>query len=170
MILSNFIKVMSTSRLNGTMSKTSHGDLRAYYIAIDSMTIVPFSYYGVSNMKPSNTIISNMGIALSSDTTVPTVDDYRFTNSYTSSDLISVNATLNPGPMQTVLTQTVRNDGTENVVINSVGVFGRHNNPRYETVLLTKTLLDTPVTVAPGEVKTITVTIDYNSFVENVNA
>lgn len=169
MILSNFI-TLSTYSINSTLSKNTAGSYRGYYIDTgNNITVVNFSTYNNNNNQSTYANITSIGIALSSDTSVPTVDDYQFTNFYTSSDLTSVDASFNREPMQTVLTQTVRNDGTQNIVINSVGVFGklRTNN---EIMLLTKTLLDTPVTVAPGEVKTITVTIDYNSFVENVNA
>ena len=169
MILSNFIKVMSNS-LNYTKAKSTAGNIREALIEYGTMGSYSFSTYDNIDESYSGRIsISYFGIALSSDTSVPTVDDYQFTNFYTSSDLVNVDVSLNQEPMQTVLTQTVRNDGAENVVINSVGIFGKPVLTRIE-VLLTKTLLDTPVTVAPGEVKTITVTIDYNSFVENVNA
>lgn len=168
MILSNFIKAMSNG-LNYTKAKNTAGNIRATYIPNGTIGSYSFSVYDNQDTTPGDIAISYFGIALSSDTTIPTIDDYQFVNFYTYSDLTSVDYSLNDGPMQTILTQTVRNDGTENVVINSVGIFGR---PRTASVivLLTKTLLDTPVTVAPGEVKTITVTIDYNSFVENVNA
>lgn len=168
MILSNFIKVMSRG-LNETTAKSTAGNVRDIYIASNAINSYSFSGYSNSDASSGTAKITSLGIALSSETSVPTVDDYQFTNFYTSSDLTSVDVSFNKEPMQTVLTQTVRNDGTENVVINSVGVFGGGYQV-YLSVLLTKTLLDTPVTVAPGEVKTITVTIDYNSFVENVNA
>lgn len=170
MILSNFIKALTKS-LNTTGTKTTYGTSKFYYLdSANIPSICHFWQYNNNNISGSTLSLLYIGIALSSDTSVPTVDDYRFTNFYKSYDLTSVNCYLDKGPMQTVLTQIVRNDGTGNIVINSVGVFGKYNTTNNETVLLTKTLLDTPVTVAPGEVKTITVTIDYNSFVENVNA
>ena len=167
MILSNFIKVISRS-INPTYATTIAGSLKNYAINSSSTRSAPFNYYNNGSKDPGTRTITILGIALSSDTAVPTIDDYQFVNFYTSSDLFSVDHSLKPGPMQTVFTETVRNDGVENVVINSVGVFGQYDE-NYESILLTKTLLDTPVTVAPGEVKTITVTINYNSFVENVN-
>lgn len=171
MILSNFIKVMSCG-INSTMPKSTAGITKMAYLA-DTRNFSSLNFSRYNNIDENGDTytlkMSYLGIALSSDTAVPTVDDYQFTNFYRSSDLVSVDASLNDGPMQTVLTQTVRNDGTQNVVINSVGIFG-YAATINTIVLLTKTLLDTPVTVAPGETKTITVTIDYNSFVENVNA
>ena len=169
MILSNFIKVMS-ERINGTNAKSTGGVTKAFNFSSGSnISSTNFSSYNNKKTAPSSLYITNLGIALSSDTEVPTVDDYQFTNFYTQNNLINVNNLFNDEPMQTVLIQTVRNDGAENVIINSVGVFALTPGA-VTTILLTKTLLDTPVTVAPGEVKTITVTIDYNSFVENVNA
>lgn len=170
MILSNFIKVMA-ERLNGSNAKSTGGVVKAYsFVPSSNITALSFSVYDNDEVVPTLYSITLLGIALSSDTAVPTVDDYQFVNFYTSSDLTNIDAVFNGDePMQTVFTQTVRNDGTSNVVINSVGVFGLTSRESAK-ILLTKTLLDTPVTVAPGEVKTITVTIDYNSFVENVNA
>ena len=170
MILSNFIKVMSEP-LNTRKPATTAGMNKNYNLASNSITYTRFDDYTDNSTVPATIVISALGIALSSDTSVPTVGDYKFTNFYTGDDLTNIDVSLSEGPMQTILTQTVRNDSAENVVINSVGVFGKYNtNIKTEVVLLTKTLLDTPVTVAPGEVKTITVTIDFNSFVENVNA
>lgn len=169
MILSNLI-TLSTYSMNSTLSRNTAGTYRSYYFNTgNNITTVNFSAYNNNNNQSNYANITSLGIVLSSDTSVPTVDDYQFTNFYTSDDLTSVDSSFHSQPMQTVLTQTVRNDDTENIVINSVGAFGQLATNK-EIMLLTKTLLDTPVTVAPGEVKTITVTIDYNSFVENVNA
>lgn len=169
MILSNFIKAMS-SGINSAETKTTTGSLKNYNISSSSIKTTYFGSYNNGPTESPNLTITIMGIALSSDTSVPTVDDYQFDNFYTPNDLHPIDNSLTPRSMQIIFTQTVRNDGAENVVINSVGVFGQYEYSNYESILLTKTLLDTPVTVAPGEVKTITVTIDYNSFVENVNA
>ena len=170
MILSNFIKAMSGG-LNNAKTKTTAGFDKKLVFSNYQGGALPFSDYsnndggGTGSSYP----IGYLGVALSSDITVPTVDDYRFVNFYTGNSLTSVAYSVKDQPMQTIIYQVVRNDGVENVVINSVGIFGRTTSYSIE-VLLTKTLLDTPVTVAPGEVKTITVTINYNSFVKNVNA
>jgi hypothetical protein len=59
--------------------------------------------------------------------------------------------------------QTVQNTSTEQITITEVGLFCTAANP---TILLTRTVLDNPVVLQPNEVKTFTITIDYNKFVD----
>ena len=116
--------------------------------------------------------LASQGIVLSSDTTPPSLSDYRVTNYYTKTELTDISHTSAANNGIYTCTQTVRNDGTNNVIINTVGIFmsRQPNTTSVARYLITKTLLDTPVTVAPGETKTITITVNLKSFVENVNA
>ena len=62
--------------------------------------------------------------------------------------------------------QTVQNTSTEQITITEVGLFSKYTNGNYFTVLLTRTVLDSPVVLQPNDVKTFTITIDYNKFVD----
>lgn len=173
MILSNFINIC-TSGLSGlSVKSTANADLRAnYFNSAMPPTANSFALYNNTGTQTFSGTISYFGMVLSSDNTAPVTSDYKVANFYTDDDLTAISQTSTASGGIYTYTQTARNDGMENVVINTVGLFGIAGNlsATYARMLFTKTLLDTPVTITPGETKTITITINLNSFVENVNA
>lgn len=72
-------------------------------------------------------------------------------------------------------TGAITNTSEEDITVNSVGLFSTSyqlqdsNKDNYRQYLLTKTKLDTPLIIKPGETKTITITIDFNKMIDNVN-
>lgn len=127
---------------------------------------VPSDYY-------SNTGTAAMyypfyrGIAFGSGTTPPQKTDYKLENYITTGLTYSGNNTkLTDGVANWV--QTVQNTSTAQITITEVGLFSRCSNSaqNYTAFLLTRTVLDTPVVLQPNEVKTFTITIDYNKFVD----
>lgn len=107
------------------------------------------------------------GIAFGSGTTPPQKTDYKLGNHITTGLTYSGNNTnLTDGVAYWV--QTVQNTSTAQITITEVGLFSRYYATRedYTTFLLTRTVLDTPVVLQPNEVKTFTITIDYNKFVD----
>lgn len=106
------------------------------------------------------------GIAFGSGTTPPQKTDYKLENYITTGLTYSGNNTnLTDGVANWV--QTVQNTSTEQITITEVGLFSKYENSvNCNTFLLTRTVLDTPVVLQPNEVKTFTITIDYNKFVD----
>lgn len=107
------------------------------------------------------------GIAFGSGTTPPQKTDYKLENYITTGLTYSGNNTnLTDGIANWV--QTVQNTSTEQITITEVGLFSKNLNTgkNYTVFLLTRTVLDTPVVLQPNEVKTFTITIDYNKFVD----
>lgn len=107
------------------------------------------------------------GIAFGSGTTPPQKTDYKLENYITTGLTYSGNNTqLTDGVANWV--QTVQNTSTAQITITEVGLFSKnsHTGQNYTVFLLTRTVLDTPVVLQPNEVKTFTITIDYNKFVD----
>lgn len=107
------------------------------------------------------------GIAFGSGTTLPQKTDYKLENYITTGLTYSGNNTnLTDGVANWV--QTVQNTSTAQITITEVGLFSKnkHTGKDYTVFLLTRTVLDTPVVLQPNEVKTFTITIDYNKFVD----
>lgn len=172
MILSNFINIC-TNGLSGLSTKGTNGsNISALYFPNTAPSANSFNYYNNTGTKTFSGSVTYFGMVLSSDNTPPVSSDYQVTNFYTNENLTDISRTSAANNGIYTYTQTVRNDGQENIIINTVGLFCASGNidPQYQRYLITKTLLDTPVTVAPGETKTITITVNLNSFVENVNA
>lgn len=106
------------------------------------------------------------GIAFGSGTTPPQKTDYKLENYITTGLTYSGNNTNNTDGVVNWV-QTVQNTSTAPITITEVGLFAKYDNSeRYNTYLLTRTVLDTPVVLQPNEVKTFTITIDYNKFVD----
>lgn len=125
-------------------------------------------YTGTSRLGSMYTI----GVAIGTGTTPPTLDDYTLAepienNLKLKSTGVSYSLPTDDKPVL-VATQTVTNISTENVTITEVGLFGLYQlgNATHGITLYTRTLLDTPVTITPGETKSITVSINYNKFFE----
>lgn len=108
------------------------------------------------------------GIAFGSGTTPPQKTDYKLENYITTGLTYSGNNTnLTDGVTNWV--QTVQNTSTAQITITEVGLFSNFDNSQGQgvsTFLLTRTVLDTPVVLQPNDVKTFTITIDYNKFVD----
>lgn len=106
------------------------------------------------------------GIAFGSGTTPPQKTDYKLENYITTGLTYSGNNTnQTDGIVKWV--QTVQNTSTAQITIAEVGLFtGNQHSPGYEVHLFTRTVLDTPVVLQPGDVKTFTITINYNKFVD----
>lgn len=106
------------------------------------------------------------GIAFGSGTTPPQKTDYKLGNHITTGlTYFGENTDKTNGVVHWV--QTVQNTSTAQITITEVGLFSRAINAANSyTYLLTRTVLDTPVVLQPNEVKTFTLTIDYNKFVD----
>ena len=107
------------------------------------------------------------GIAFGSGTTPPQKTDYKLENYITTGLTYSGNNTnITDGVANWV--QTVQNTSTAQITITEVGLFSKnsHTGADYTVYLLTRTVLDNPVVLQPNEVKTFTITIDYNKFVD----
>ena len=105
------------------------------------------------------------GIAFGSGTTPPQKTDYKLENYITTGLTYSGNNTNTTDGVANWV-QTVQNTSTAQITITEVGLFSRYARTGYTTYLLTRTVLDTPVVLQPNEVKTFTITIDYNKFVD----
>lgn len=163
MLLNNFIATIYpvmeiTTTAGTTYERRSFDDSSAYSISSDFYSdtgtvevYVPFS----------------RGIAFGSGTTPPQKTDYKLENYITTGLTYSGNNTnLTDGVANWV--QTVQNTSTAQITITEVGLFSKNSRSgqNYTVFLLTRTVLDTPVVLQPNEVKTFTITIDYNKFVD----
>lgn len=104
------------------------------------------------------------GIVFGSGTTPPQKTDYKIENHIADGLTYSNNSTSETNNIVNWV-QTVQNTSGEPITISEVGLFCGYSSYAY-CVLLTRTVLDNPVVLQPNEVKTFTITIDYNKFVD----
>lgn len=163
MLLNNFIatmySVMKITDTTGTIrNRRSFDDSSADSISSD--------FYSDTGTVEIYTPFSR-GIAFGSGTTPPQKTDYKLENYITTGLTYSGNNTnLTDGIANWV--QTVQNTSTAQITITEVGLFSKNSRTgkNHTVFLLTRTVLDTPVVLQPNEVKTFTITIDYNKFVD----
>lgn len=166
MLLNNFIATMYpkmdvTDTTGGKHAKSNFDDLND-----DSR---PGDNYTDTGTFPKTFAPFFRGIAFGSGTTPPQKTDYKLENYITTGLTYSGNNTnLADGVVNWV--QTVQNTSTAQITITEVGLFTRycnsHQSINFTVFLLTRTVLDTPVVLQPNEVKTFTIAIDYNKFVD----
>lgn len=162
MLLNNFIATMypnmkTTSTTGETRNETTFD--------ISSIMFISGNFYSETSKAPFFGPFGR-GIAFGSGTTPPQKTDYKLENHITTGLTYSgANTNLTDGVANWV--QTVQNTSTAQITITEVGLFSKYSNSDdYITFLLTRTVLDTPVVLQPNEVKTFTITIDYNKFVD----
>lgn len=163
MLLNNFTatlypKMKVTDTAGGTIANTYFNSTTIYNR--------PGSAYSDTSADHANFNPFGRGIAFGSGTTPPQKTDYKLENCITTGLTYSGdNTDQTDGVAKWV--QTVQNTSTEQITITEVGLFTKYDNPvDYKTFLLTRTVLDAPVVLQPNEVKTFTITIDYNKFVD----
>lgn len=162
MLLNNFITTMYPGmQPTATTGTTINAATNFYGSEISSQSSNGYfgdegSHYGYMPFE--------RGIAFGSGTTPPQKTDYKLENPITTGLTYSGNNT-NQADRVTNWVQTVQNTSTAQITITEVGLFSRGYIGKL-SFLLTRTVLDTPVVLQPNEVKTFTITIDYNKFAD----
>lgn len=162
MLLNNFIATMYP---NMKITDTAGGITEEITFAISIIESLPSNGYSETSQTRYFGPFTR-GIAFGSGTTPPQKTDYKLENYITTGLTYSGNNT-NKADGVANWVQTVQNTSTAQITITEVGLFSKYANlDAYNTFLLTRTVLDTPVVLQPNEVKTFTITIDYNKFTD----
>lgn len=162
MLLNNFINTMYSE-----MKATTAAGVESVQV-IDNIYIgsVAGDWYSEEPAEQFIFAPYRRGIAFGSGTTPPQKTDYKLENHITTGLTYSGDST-NQADRVTNWVQTVQNTSTAQITITEVGLFSKYDpSQRIPCYLLTRTVLDTPVVLQPNEVKTFTITIDYNKFID----
>ena len=159
MLLNNFITTLYNRLTVVSVDNYPLGDL---VITGSDIKSVPPTYY---NFTFDDTYFPNYrGIVFGSGTTPPQKTDYKIENHIADGLTYSNNSTSTTNNVANWV-QTVQNTSSEPITISEVGLFSTCDE-LHLCVLLTRTVLDNPVVLQPNDVKTFTITIDYNKFVD----
>lgn len=114
---------------------------------------------------------TNAGFHFGSGTTTPTENDYKLESDITSGISVVLNASArysSPKPHMT-FTFTITNTGSSNVTINEIGIVtasiqcctsSSATSASSANVLIDRTLLDTPLTIAPSSTAALEYTVN----------
>ena len=106
--------------------------------------------------------LDKISVVVGSGDVAPTYDDYKMGNPLNLSTVTQSYSTT--GGVMTFVKTFKNNSGSE-VTVKEVGLFGTPGDYNC-CVVLTRTVLSSPVTIANGETKTFTVVVDWNKFSE----
>lgn len=158
MLLNNFLSTLYDKLTFVTINNGAHSGASNTYT-----DAVPSTYY--SFVEGKGGYYPNMrGIVFGSGTTPPQKTDYKIENHIADGLTYSNHSTSEANNIVNWV-QTVQNTSGEPITISEVGLFCS-GDPNYFCVLITRTVLDNPVVLQPNEVKTFTITIDYNKFID----
>lgn len=110
----------------------------------------------------------DLALAIGSGITEATLDDYRLDLIPSTNLTETSNRYLYDNNLNFIISKAFTNTGTENIIVNEVGIISYAGTSKY-TILLTRTVLDAPVIINPGQTKTFTIKIDFNKFIDKVN-
>ena len=103
-------------------------------------------------------------LALGSSTTTPTFDDYSMEESDVTSQLTYINGVVARSIDKTILslTQVFKNETANPITINEIGLgyCYAYSATNKRAILLARKVLDTPVTMQPGETYNFTYSIN----------
>lgn len=159
MLLNNFLATLYNEVTVVSVNNDLYQDLTVNGPDIGS---VPPTYY---NFTYGGYFYPNYrGIVFGSGTTPPQKTDYKIEN-HIADGLTYSNENTNKANNIVHWVQTVQNTSSKPITISEVGLFTA-DRATYMCFLLTRTVLDTPVVLQPNDVKTFTITIDYNKFID----
>ena len=166
MILRNFINRfyysnMGSSQYRVLKSTGGHDNVTVVYSEyIRGTSTATFNNNSADSNSPYP--LNRISIVVGSGDVAPTYDDYKMGNPLNLSTVTQSYSTEN-GVMTFV--KTFKNDSGSEVTVKEVGLFGTPDVYNF-CVVLTRTVLSSPVTIANGETKTFTVVVDWNKFSE----
>ncbi len=157
MLLNNFYRILVgawTAVKPGLEVKAMDGSvMNVSGAALDGLTgyMMSYSYPG----SPTAKIV----VVFGTGNTAPALEDYQLSGELVTQ--ASLSSTSNQGTSTTRISRVykVTNSGTEDLTIGEVGIRYMLNG---NYVLIERTALDTPVTIAPGGVGYITYTLDFS--------
>lgn len=103
-------------------------------------------------------------LALGSSTTTPTFNDYSMEESDVTSQLTYINGVVSRAIDKTILslTQVFKNETANSITVNEIGLgyCYAYSATNKRAILIARKVLDTPVTIAPGETYNFTYSIN----------
>lgn len=149
MVTNNLKKVIAGMLYNSASTEVTHIDGSTY--SYSAARFMPYQY---------GTSLSNQYgyIAVGSGNTAPTANDYSLESEVTG--LNNIGVFINNGVNGLTISGTISNTTSNNVTIKEYGLYGYQSADNKYT-MLTRTVLDNPITLEAGEIATITINLGF---------
>lgn len=149
MVVNNFKKVMAGILYNGASTEVKHIDNTTY--SYTANRFMPYQYDTLASDR-------NGYIAVGSGNTAPTANNYTLESEITG--LNNVGNFVNNEVNGLTISATITNDTNSDVTIKEYGLYG-YQSADNKWTMLTRTVLDSPITLEAGEIATITININF---------
>lgn len=164
MLTNNFRKILNYMFKNATLVvKYNITGLDGKIIDFTNGDSIPLDYLNKSKqaISTSDTTTEGVFIAYGNGTTIATLNDYNLESEI--SDLTLLGNSLSITDHGYIVTSSVKNTSDENIIVKEVGLFETSKSKYGErsTFMLTRNVLETPITIKPDETKTFTITINF---------
>lgn len=158
----------SNDRFLTNTNGTKVGLQAGYAVSRDSVAVVNSGTIYNGNHTNWSSQYTFFAIVYGDGTTPPTVDDYTLSGNLIT-DLSASDPDIQNAGNGITFSHVVENTGTSAVTISEISLaleFSQTVQARYGVALLTRDVLETPITLEPGARRNISVFINSNSFVE----
>lgn len=100
-------------------------------------------------------------IAYGNGTTIATPNDYNLESEISGLTLLGNFVSITDNGY--IVTSSVKNTSNRFIIVKELGIFetSKSANGNRDTFMLTRNVLDTPITIDPNETKTFTITINF---------
>lgn len=128
---------------------------------------IPLNFLNKSKqaiLTSDSTASEGVFIAYGNGTTIATSNNYNLESEITGGlTLLGNSVSITDGGY--VVTSSIKNTSNEDIIVKELGVFETSNGTSVYgdrlTFMLTRNVLETPITIKPNETKTFTITINF---------
>ena len=165
MLTNNFRKILNYMFKNTTLV------VKDNIIGLDGKIInetngdsIPLNYLNTSRqtiLTSDTSATQGVFIAYGKGTTIATSNDYNLESEIT--DLTLLGNSLSITDNGYVVVSSIKNTSNADIIVKELGIFETSKSEYGEmsTFMLTRNVLETPITIKPNETKTFTVTINF---------
>lgn len=167
MLTNNFRKILNYMFKNETLLvKNNIVGLNGRIISYTDEDSIPLNFLNKSKpaiLTSDSTKTEGVFIAYGNGTTIATSNDYNLESEITDLTLLGNSVFITDNGY--VVTSSIKNTSNEDIIVKELGLFETSNGKDIYvarlTFMLTRNVLETPITIKPNETKTFTVTINF---------
>ena len=167
MLTNNFRKILNYMFKNTTLLvKNNIVGLDGEIITYTREDSIPLNFLKKSRqaiLTSDNTETEGVFIAYGNGTTIATSNDYNLEGEITDLTLLGNSVSITDNGY--VVTSSIKNTSNEDIIVKELGIFETSSSfNQYAnrlTFMLTRNVLETPITIKPNETKTFTITINF---------
>lgn len=164
MITNNFRKILNYMFKNTTLLVAGNMvGLDGKIIEFTNGDSIPLDFLNKSKQAilTSDDTTEGVFIAYGNGTTIATSNDYNLEGEITDLTLLGNSVSITDNGY--VVISSIKNTSNEDIIVKELGIF-ETSKSQYRvrsTFMLTRNVLETPITIKPNETKTFTITINF---------